>query len=115
MIVEYDLVANRPDEVFRLIYEFLGEEPFEHDFSAVEYDAPDFDAQLGLEGLHRVHPEVKPRPRQTVLPPDLFEKYSKLAFWRDLPNSRAFRIVAQGGEGEGQRQTMPEGSPASAG
>jgi sulfotransferase len=115
VIVEYELVANRPAEVFRLLYEFLGEEPFEHDFSAVEYDAPDFDAQLGLEGLHRVHPEVKPRPRQTVLPPDLFEKYSKLAFWRDLPNSRAFRIVAQGGEGEGQRQTMPEGSPASAG
>lgn len=95
VIVEYDLLTRRPEEVFKLIYEFLGEDPFEHDFSAVDYDAPEFDAQLGLEGLHRVHRKVEPRPRPTILPPDLFEKFSKLAFWRDLPNSKAFRIVPQ--------------------
>ncbi|PLX39330.1 MAG: sulfotransferase [Hyphomicrobiales bacterium] len=95
VIVEYDLLAQRPAEVFKLLYEFLDEEPFEHDFNAVDYDAPQFDAQLGLNGLHRVHQTVAPRPRQTILPPDLFERYSKLAFWRNLPNSKAFRIVAR--------------------
>lgn len=108
VIVEYDLLVARPKEVFELLYKFLGEEPFEHDFEAVEYDAPAFDQQLGLDGLHRVRREVAPQTRRTVLPPDLFEKYSKLAFWRDLPNSRAFRIVAQG-EGGAQQGTMPEG------
>jgi len=110
VIVEYELITHRPAEVFKLLYDFLGEEPFEHDFGGVEYDAPEFDQGLGLDGLHRVHKEVKPRPRQTVLPPDLFEKYNKLAFWRDLPNSRAFRIVAQQDEGAEQQQTMPEGA-----
>ncbi|MEO1601999.1 MAG: sulfotransferase [Pseudomonadota bacterium] len=106
VIVEYDLLVARPKEVFKLLYDFLGEDPYDHDFAAVEYDAPAFDAQLGLDGLHRVRREVSPSPRQTVLPPDVFEKYAKLAFWRDLPNSRAFRIVAQGTP-ETQQTEMP--------
>lgn len=106
VIVEYDLMTHRPADVFKLIYEFLGEEPFDHDFEAVEYDEPQFDAQLGLDGLHRVGRVVKPQPRQTILPPDLFERYSKLAFWRDLPNSKAFRIVAQASE-DAQQDVMP--------
>ena len=109
VIVEYELLASRPAEVFGLLYDFLGEAPFEHDFSAVEYDAPEFDAGLGLDGLHRVQPEVALRPRRTILPPDLFEKYSKLAFWRGLTDSRAFRIVVQQPE-EADRAAMPRGS-----
>lgn len=95
VIVEYDLLIRRPREVFKRIYEFFGLEWYEHDFEAVEYDAPQYDASLGLDGLHRVHPKVAPRPRQTVLPPDLFQRFDQMAFWRDLPNSKAFRIVNQ--------------------
>ena len=64
LVLEYDLLASRPAEVFKLIYEFLGEEPFAHDFAKVEYDAPEFDAQLGMDGLHRVRAQVKPQPAQ---------------------------------------------------
>ena len=104
------MIVQRPAEVFRLIYDFLGEEPYPHDFSAVEYDAPSFDAGLGLDGLHRVHPQVAPRPRDTILPPDLFQKYNSLAYWRDLPNSAAFRIVSvppPGDRSSAPQDTMP--------
>ena len=107
VIVDYDLLVTRPADVFKLLYEFLGEEYFEHDFNKVEYDAPAFDSQLGLDGLHRVHKEVKPRPRKTILPPDLFERYAKLSYWRNLEGSKAFRIVAQAQEANVE-QTMPD-------
>jgi sulfotransferase len=95
VIVEYDMLTQRPQDVFKLLYDFLGEDPFAHDFDNVAYDAPTFDAQLGLDGLHRVRPKVEPAPRPTILPPDLFERYSTMAFWRDLKGSKAFRLIAQ--------------------
>lgn len=107
VIVEYDLLVHRPADVFALLYRFLGEASFDHDFAAVQYDAPQFDAQLGLDGLHRVHPKVEPRPRKTILPPDLFQRYGQLSFWRSLGSSKAFRIVGQSGT-EPQGDTMPE-------
>lgn len=106
IVVEYDLLVQRPKEVFKLIYDFLEEEPFDHDFDAVNYEAPEFDAQLGLSGLHTVHKKVAPRPRTSILPPDLFERYASLSFWRNLPNSKAFRIVAKQSE-ENQKDVMP--------
>ena len=107
IIVEYDMLTQRPAEVLKLIYQFLGEEPYEHDFESVNYDAPKFDAQLGLDGLHRVHKKVAPRPRQTILPPDLFQKYAQLAFWRDLQDSKAFRITSQAADSQPQQHVLP--------
>ena len=114
VIVDYELLSARPAEVFTLLYEFLGEAPFAHDFEGVEYDAPQFDAQLGLDGLHRVHPQVAPRPRETVLPPDLFKRYSNMAFWRDLEGSRAFRIVVQQPDAPQQSAELSGAAPGKA-
>ena len=111
MIVEYDIIVRRPTEVFGLIYQFLGEDPFAHDFEDVVYDAPEFDTQLGLDGLHRVHRKVAPRPRSTILPPDLFERYSGMSFWRDLATSRAFRIVAQPEDPRHEQKSISDGPP----
>ena len=95
LLVEYDILCQRPRDTLRLIYEFLGEPWHEHDFEQVEYEEPEFDAQLGAPGLHRVKQRVEFVPRRTVLPPDLFEKYATLAFWRDPKGSAAWRITAQ--------------------
>ena len=95
LLVEYDILCQRPRDTLRLVYEFLGEPWFEHDFDQVEYDEPEFDAQLGAPGLHSVKSKVEFVQRRTILPPDLFEKYATLAFWRDPKGSAAWRITAQ--------------------
>ncbi|MCI4626803.1 MAG: sulfotransferase [Candidatus Magnetoovum sp. WYHC-5] len=95
LIVEYEYLAQSPHMVMPLIYQFIGEPYYEHDFSNVQYDAPAFDAQLGVKGLHRIETEVQYKPRRSVLPPDLVQKYSDMSFWRDLAGSRAHLITAQ--------------------
>ena len=95
LILEYDILAQRPAETLNLIYDFLGEPSFQHDFTAVDYAAPAFDAQLATPGLHTVRRTVDFVPRRTILPPDLFQKYAALSFWRDPAGSAAFRITVQ--------------------
>ncbi|HEX7984618.1 MAG TPA: sulfotransferase [Duganella sp.] len=95
LVVDYDLLSRAPQQVIPLIYDFLGEPGFDHDFEHIDYDAVDFDLQLGVPGLHRVRSKVEFQARRTILPPDLFDKYSKLSFWGDRNGSRANVISNQ--------------------
>jgi sulfotransferase len=95
LVVDYDLLSQAPEKVLRLVYEFLGEPWYRHDFDNVEYDAPEFDQALGLSGLHRVRRKVGVEARRTILPPDLFEQYAKLSFWEDSAGSEAQVIRAK--------------------
>lgn len=89
LVVDYDILAQRPQEVIPLIYDFLGETRFAHDYQRLEFDTPQYDEGIGLVGLHKVRPTVSFEQRRTILPPDLFEQYAKLSFWRDTAASRS--------------------------
>jgi sulfotransferase len=95
LVLDYELLAQAPHKVLPLVYDFIGEPHFEHDFDNVEYDAPDFDLPLGTPGLHKVRSKVELKDRRPVIPPDLFEKYSQLTFWTDPAGSAAHVVVAQ--------------------
>ncbi|WZF16861.1 sulfotransferase [Nostoc sp. UHCC 0302] len=96
LLVDYDILSQAPDKTLSLIYQFLGEKPFEHDFTNVEYEANEFDRRLNTDGLHHVRSKVEFQPRATVLPPDLFAQYEGLSFW-ETPTSSSLAnvIVAQ--------------------
>ncbi|MEZ2251699.1 sulfotransferase [Microcoleus sp.] len=98
LLVDYDLLTKGPAKTMSLIYQFLGEEPFEHDFDNVEYQEPEFDNRLKTTGLHQVRSQVEFKQRKTILPPDLFERFDGLSFWTDATNSRASAIVAKSKE-----------------
>jgi sulfotransferase len=96
LVIDYDLLVRAPEKVLRLTYQFIGEPWFDgHDFDHVEFDAPEFDEALGIDGLHRVRPKVEPQARKTILPPDLFQKFQGMDFWRDLAGTRAHVIAAK--------------------
>jgi sulfotransferase len=95
LLIDYELLARAPAKVLPLVYDFLGEPHFEHDFDNVEYEAEEFDQQLGAPGLHRVKRQVKFTPRPTVIPPDLFDKFNQMSFWSDTSGSAANVIAPQ--------------------
>ena len=88
------IACIKPAETLEAVYDFVGEKSFEHDFDNVEFDAADFDSQLGTPGLHRIDRQVKAEKRETVLPPDLLHRYVGDNFWNDpAANLQKVRVV----------------------
>lgn len=96
LIVDYAFLVVRPKDLLDLIYQFLGEPAFRHDFENVEYRAEAFDVQLGVRDLHTVRRKVEIEDRKTVLPPDVFRRYSNMEFWKNMKGSAANVITSQG-------------------
>jgi sulfotransferase len=86
LLVQYETLASDPAKVMHAIYAFLGEPVFEHDFNHTDYDVTEFDERAGTPGLHTVRGTVKAEPRETLLPPDLFNRFRNDAFWRNPQN-----------------------------
>jgi sulfotransferase len=95
LLIDYDILTEKPEACLKLIYRFIGEPWFEHDVACVEYDEPEFDRRLGAPGLHRISGPVRHEARQTVLPPDLFRRFDALIFWDDPAGSAAWRIAPE--------------------
>jgi sulfotransferase len=84
MLLEYEDLCKSPHAAMERLYDFIGEPPFKHDFNNVEYEADNFDLQLGAKGLHRIRRKVEWVERQTILPPDLFQRFQNDMFWRGV-------------------------------
>jgi sulfotransferase len=89
LLVEYDDLCADPSGTLETIYAFIDEAPFQHDFENVSYDASEFDSRIGARGLHDIGGRVEARKRNTILPPDIFARYSQDQFWR-----KSFRPTA---------------------
>jgi sulfotransferase len=88
--VEYrDLVTN-PKETMEKIYEFLGEELFEHTFDNLENKNREDDAKIyGFADMHQVRSTLKcisPTPEE-ILSKEILEKCKDTEFWRVLEST----------------------------
>lgn len=95
LLIDYDLLTQYPKRTMALLYDFIEQHDFEHDFDNVTYEAGEFDEHLGVKDLHSVKKKVAFTPRRTILPPDLFQKYSELAFWKDTSATSAHIIAGK--------------------
>ena len=89
LLIDYDLLTQYPQRTLQLIYTFLGEPLFEHDFDNVVYEEGEFDHALGVKDLHTVKRKVEFKSRRSLLPPELFQKYSEMDFWQDAKGTAA--------------------------
>ena len=81
IVINYDTLVREPQVIMRRLYEELQEPLFQHDFNHVIYDEPDYDATIGMPGLHKVREKVEYQKREPCIPPDIFAKYADTAFW----------------------------------
>jgi len=95
LLIDYDLLTQHPQRAIQLVYQFLGETEYQHDFDNIAYDENEFDQNIGVKGLHTVKKKVEFKPRRSILPPDLFQKYSEMAFWQDTTGTSANIIAAK--------------------
>lgn len=95
LLVDYDLLTQHPARTMELIYRFIDEPLFAHDFNNVDYAENEFDQNLGVKGLHRVKKKVEFKSRRSILPPDLFVKYQEMDFWQDQAGTAASIIASK--------------------
>lgn len=81
ILVRYESLTRHPAQTLAKLYQLLGEAPFQHDFDNVAADEPDYDARIGLPGLHTVRPKVEHRDRPLTIPPDIYQTYAQSNFW----------------------------------
>ena len=94
LMLTYESLVRDPAAAVRAVYQFLGEPWFEHDFDHIEYNADEFDARVGMPGLHSVRPKVEAIERQPILPREIFGRFANEAFWMDPKNNvNQVRIV----------------------
>jgi len=86
--VDYNDLVSNPEKIMEDIYDFLGEEYYEHDFDSLSNIHREDDLNTyGLSDMHEVRSELKKTapPPASVLPPEIIDLYeqnkSSLEFW----------------------------------
>ena len=105
LLVDYELLTRHPARTMELVYDFIGEPRFGHDFDNVDYAEEAFDQGLGVKGLHTVRRKVEFKARRSILPPDLFAKYHDMDFWQDQAGTAAGIIAPRRDGGQNTDNT----------
>ncbi len=84
ILVQYESLVSHPEKTLQALYAFLEEPEYAHDLDHLCFNAEAYDHKAGTPGLHTIQPKVQKLPRQTILPPELFQRFQGDAFWKDL-------------------------------
>ena len=87
LLLTYESLVRNPLAAMRAVYQFIGEPWFEHDFENLAFSADEFDARVGMPGLHTVRPKVEPFERTSILPREIFARFVNESFWMDPKNN----------------------------
>ena len=86
-LIEYDDLINNPKETMEKIYDFLGEEYFEHDFQKIENLHREKDQEVyGLADMHEVRDsldKISANPKD-ILSERILAQCEDTEFWRNI-------------------------------
>ena len=96
LLIDYDILTRKPEACLRLVYRFLGEDVVPARLRPASSTTRRSSTAARRAGpAPRLRPGARTRPRQTVLPPDLFERFDQLTFWNDPRGTAAWRIAPE--------------------
>ena len=83
LFVRFEELTFQPKKELERIYNYLGEENFEHDFNNVEQITQEDDSVYGVYGDHTIKKEVKPVPTDynKILTPEIAENIKNSYKW----------------------------------
>jgi len=87
LYITYGTLVNYPADVMRIVYEFLGEPFYQHDFNNVESSYDEFDDAAKIDGLHTTRRKVEYKKQPRVIPDDLWQQYKQLNVWEAIDKS----------------------------
>jgi sulfotransferase len=85
--VDYDVLVREPNHILQEVYEFLGLEPFDHNFDHVEQVTTENDDVHGFgASLHKIRQKVEPQePQHPKILGEVADRYLREAFfWKSL-------------------------------
>ena len=95
--VEYNDLVNKPKETMNKLYEFIGEEPFEHQFTNLKNQNREGDVNTyGLSDMHEVRPTLKSTSKdpKKVLSKEILERCEGMDFWREKNYNRSVDTIS---------------------
>jgi sulfotransferase len=84
LFVRYEDLCYSPQEVMNGVYEFIGEEPFAHDFQNLKKEIVEDDSVFGVYGSHKVNSSIspaKPSGWLDVIPQGIADQIKQSAPW----------------------------------
>ena len=84
--IEFDHLTTQPEATMRMVYNYLEQPYFQHDFNNVEQVTYEDDIGVHrIPNLHTIRKVVKPVPHDSkqILGDVLVQKYSNLEIWRN--------------------------------
>lgn len=96
--VEYKDLVEKPQETLNKIYEFLGEESYEHTFDNLGNSNRERDMETyGLEDMHEVRSELKSTSKdpRKVLSSYVLNKCKGMDFWRETPYTESVQKISR--------------------
>ena len=82
MTIEYETLCRYPEMVMKSVYNFIEEPYYEHDFNDVAASYDEFDEDINLPGSHTTRKKLEWTARETVIPPDLWQRVAGMEVWR---------------------------------
>lgn len=84
LFVRYEDLCESPQRELNRIYNYIGEEPFRHDFQNIVKQVEEDDGFYGIFGQHGVKRSIQPAPEkdwEEILPDDVSDDIKKNVEW----------------------------------